>query len=429
MHTCMPFPKRVLPFFGVLIAAAVWPVASVAASPLGVRADFEGASVREVRVNTAESVIEFMPGGDPARGWPCWWFFRIEGMEPSQVITLRLRGSDAIVSGAAPSQRKPLSPVWAMPSQAAFSHDGKTWFQTDKGVREGECMIYRVRAEGASVWVAWGPPYTVQAAGGFVRGAGLGRPGIEARELCRSREGRSVPMLRVCEGPREAARRFGVWIQARQHAWESGSSWVAQGLAEWLLSDSADAEWLRQHAELFVVPVMDADNVATGNGGKDALPHDHNRDWSESPHWNETIAARRFVGDFISQNRMDVFLDLHNPSPGDPTFFYALETEMLPEPARDLRERFLQLGYSHISKGKPFIPISNRPKFTGPAYHPLWRNISANWVAMNANPHTVSLCLETGWNMPSGNTEGYKAVGSRLGAAVCEFLKERPARD
>ena len=68
---------------------------------------------------------------------------------------------------------------------------------------------------------------------------------------------------------------------------------MAQGFAEWLLSDAADAAWLRQHAEIFIVPIMDVDNTATGNGGKDAQPQDHNRDWSPQPHWNEIIAAQR----------------------------------------------------------------------------------------------------------------------------------------
>jgi murein tripeptide amidase MpaA len=73
----------------------------------------------------------------------------------------------------------------------------------------------------------------------------------------------------------------GIWIQARQHAWESGSGWVARGLVEWLLGEDADASWLRLHAELFVVPIMDVDNAATGNGGKEADPRDHNRDWDD----------------------------------------------------------------------------------------------------------------------------------------------------
>jgi hypothetical protein len=47
---------------------------------------------------------------------------------------------------------------------------------------------------------------------------------------------------------------------------------------------------------------------------------------------------------------------------------------------------------------------------------------------MNGNPHTVSLCLETGWNSRNSTTEGYRAVGANLACAVREYLAERAAR-
>jgi hypothetical protein len=236
-------------------------------------------------------------------------------------------------------------------------------------------------------------------------------------------------MLHVMEGDRPPERRFGVWVQARQHAWESGSSWVAQGFTEWLLrADDADAAWLRQHAEIFIVPIMDIDHVATGDGGKDAEPQDHNRDWSEHPHWNEVIAAKGRVTDLIAQGRMDVFLDLHNPAPADRTFFFALPPDLLREPAITLRDRLMELTRARIGKLDPPFPVLDKPKLTGPAYHPLWRQISSNWVAINGNPGTVSLCLETAWNYPSSTTDGYRAVGASLAAAVREYLGERPER-
>ena len=125
---------------------------------------------------------------------------------------------------------------------------------------------------------------------------------------------------------------------------------------------------------------------------------------------------------------MDVFLDLHNPTPDDPTFFYILSDDLLKEPMIGLRNRFIDLAYARISKIKPLIPMSNKPKLIGANYHPLWRQISANWVAMNGNPHTVSLCLETIWNYPNSATAGYRAVGTNLAAAVREYLSERPAK-
>jgi hypothetical protein len=287
-------------------------------------------------------------------------------------------------------------------------------------------MIYTLKPAAASMFVAWGPPYTPSTAAKFVRDMSKTSAHAKAAELCRSREDRPVPMLHVREGERTKTQRFGVWVQARQHAWECGSSWVAQGFGEWLLSDDEEAAWLRQHAEIFIIPVMDVDNTATGNGGKNALPYDHNRDWSPKPHWYETIAAQRMVGGLIDEGRMDVFLDLHNPAPGDPSFFYILPKEMLKEPMISLRDRFIDLAYARISKIKPLIPMSNKPKVTGTSYHPLWRQISANWVSMNGNPHTVSLCLETIWNYKNSTTTGYRAVGANLAAAVQEFLATRP---
>ena len=401
---------------------------SHAAEPLTVTSDFEGASVRDVVIDEPTRSISFMPGGDPVRGWPCWWYFRVSGITPGEPITLRLHGSTATVAQPGLPPKKPLASVWAMPAQATFSTDGKTWRHTDKGQLQDECMIYILKPETTSIFVAWGPPYTPGTATTFVREMADKSPHAKAMELCRSHGDRPVPMLHVQEGERTKAQRFGVWVQARQHAWESGSSWVAQGFAEWLLSDAEDAAWLRQHAEIFIVPIMDIDNTATGNGGKDALPQDHNRDWSAEPHWNEIIAAQRQVGALIEEGRMDVFLDLHNPAPGDPTFFYILSPELLKEPMIGLRDRFIELSYARISKIKPLIPMSNKPKVTGANYHPLWRQISANWVSMNGNPHTVSLCLETIWNYPNSTTEGYRSVGSNLAAAVREYLAERPVK-
>lgn len=399
-----------------------------AADALTIVSDFEGASVRGVEIDQATRSINFMPGGDPVRGWPCWWYFKVNGITQGETITLRLRGSTATTSVPGGPLAKPLASSWAMPEMATFSTDGRTWLHTDKGVKDGEVMTYTIKTDASSMFVAWGPPYTPSTAVAFVEAMSKKSPHAKAEELCRSREGRAVPMLHVQEGGRTKAQRFGVWVQARQHAWESGSSWVAQGFGDWLLSDDADAAWLRQHAEIFLVPIMDIDNTATGNGGKDAQPQDHNRDWSPQPHWNEVIAAQKQVSGLIQDGRMDVFLDLHNPAPGDPTFFYVLESSALKEPMIGLRDRFIELAYGRISKIKPLIPMSSKPKTTGSAYHPLWRQISANWVSMNGNPHTVSLCLETIWNYKNSTTEGYRAVDANLAAAVREYLAERTVR-
>lgn len=405
--------------------------AVAAAGELSVAVDFEGASAREIEIDQEKRVIRFRPGGDPERGWPCWWYLRIDGATPGETLTLQLRGSTETVSkeaaaGTHTGLTKPLASSWAMPERATVSGDGRSWRQTEKGLRQDDAISYTVTADATSMHVAWGPPFTPGDATKLIRTWSEQSPHAKAGELCRSRGGRAVPLLHIREGDLPDDKRFGVWVQARQHAWESGSSWVARGFAEWALSDAAEATWLRRHAEIFVVPIMDVDNAATGNGGKDALPHDHNRDWSDRPVWTETMAAQRKVRELIDAKRLAVFLDLHNPAPGDPTFFYILDEEFMPDKdAIAGRDRLIALSYARISKLKPLIPMSNKPKVTGPKYHPLWKNISANWVALHGNPQTVSVCLETIWNGPTSTTDGYRAVGGALAAATQELLSER----
>jgi hypothetical protein len=394
---------------------------------LTIESDFEGASVRIVHTDDAAQTVRFMPGGDPKRGWPCWWQFRLTGLDIAKPLTLELQASDLPMPQANGSpSNKPLAGEWAMADRASYSVDGKTWKHTEPGQKHDGRMIYILKAESPTLLVAWGPPYTPSRAAAFVHDAASGTASARELELCKSREGRSVPMLRVCEGNRLQTHRFGVWVEARQHAWEAGSSWVCQGFAEWLLGSDKDAAWLRLHAEIFIVPIMDVDNTATGNGGKEALPHDHNRDWMEKPNWNEVAAAQSHIREMAKEGRMDVFLDLHNPAPGDKrAFFYVLPDALVKEPMLTNRNRFIGLATSSV---REVFPMLDKPKEDGPKYHPLWRQISGTWVSMNANPHTVATCLETSWNTPQSTVEGYKAVGAQLAKAVQSYLATMPPR-
>jgi hypothetical protein len=321
---------------------------------------------------------------------------------------------------------KPLAGDWAMPERAFYSIDGKVWQQTKQGRKEGGRVVYTLAVDSPELHVAWGPPYPPARASAFVKDVVTRAASAQSLELTKSREGRSVPMLRISEGDQPKGRRFGIWVQARQHAWEAGSSWVCEGVANWIIGTDPEAAWLRRNAEIYLVPIMDVDNTATGNGGKEALPHDYNRDWMEKPNWKEVAAAQSYVRGFARENRMDVFLDLHNPAPNDKkAFFYVLPDEFVREPMLTKRREFIDSATKAIGE---IFPMLDKPKLTGPKYHPLWKQISATWVSMNANPRTVAVCLETPWNTPSSTVDGYKAVGTALAKTVQTYLSRQPAR-
>lgn len=244
---------RCLLFRAVSITLLLAAQISALADSLVVVADFEGASVADVVIDQTARTINFRPGGQPQRGWPCWWYFRIDGLTPGETLTLRLHAGDpAAQSTPALAAIVREAVAFSMPAQATYSSDGVGWQHTEKGVKEEGVMTSKLQAATPSLYVAWGPPYTPTDAERFVREMSRRHPAATAEELCRSEGDRAVPMI-------------------------------------------------------------------------------------------------------------------------------------------SLRDRFIDLAYQRISRIKPLIPMSNRPKTTGAAYHPLWRQISANWVSMNGNPQTAAI--------------------------------------
>jgi len=395
---------------------------------LTVKTDFEGGSALVDSIDDAKREIHLRPGGDPARGWPCWWFVRIDGLGVGQIATLILRGSERPARNNGADTGKPLSPNWAMPAAAAISDDGLTWRHTDLGTRQPDHISYPLPGTGGPLWVAWGPPFTSRESAALFVGATQAQPEITSVfELARTREGHSVSGLRIAAAGAE--KKPAVWVQARQHAWESGSSWVAEGFAGWLLGAEAEAARLRESAEICIVPVMDVDRVTTGDGGKEADPHDHNRDWTDSPRYPEVAAAQQRLRGFAAEKRLAVFLDLHNPGYNDrrPFFFFgsaalrsgSLEGRKLQHILEANRTRFLGYAATHIAG--PLV-LDPKEHVTGPHYHPLWSQMSHQWVDDHGNPQTLATCLETSWNTPASTTAGYREVGRQLGKAVAAYL-------
>ncbi len=387
-----------------------------------VHTDFEGGSARVLKVDQANRVVRFMPGGTPSRGWACWWAMRLDGLESGKRITFELVPNDQPTRNQGKLSDKPLAGGWSMPDRAALSTDRITWITSSPGTRTTDMIRYEVVPPGDSLWIAWGPMFTPQDTDRLLADLVKQIPNSRSFELARTRENRPVVAWtsRSSEG---TSQRPGVWIQARQHAWESGSSWVARGIVEWLGQRNESANWFIENADIVIVPIMDVDNVTTGNGGKEADPQDHNRDWTDRPIYPEVMAAQRFLKRWSDEGRLDVFIDLHNPAPGDkqPFFFFG-PPELLSDLGRDNRSLFLSIAARQIHGP---LPVREAPRMTGPSYHPLWRQISGQWVTDHGNSHTLSGCLETSWNTPHSDTEGYRKVGEQLGETIVEYVQRR----
>ena len=134
-----------------------------------------------------------------------------------------------------------------------------------------------------------------------------GNPCITVSELCRSRAGRSVPLLRLREGEPAQA----VLFTCRHHAQESMASFALEGLFRALASDEPWARAFRRSFEVLAVPLVDRDGVEDGTQGKFRTPHDHNRDYgAPGGHLYPECAA---IDRLLDERRPAAVLDLHSP--------------------------------------------------------------------------------------------------------------------
>lgn len=390
---------------------------------LKVATNFESGSARVLSLDQQTQTIRITPAGDPKRGIPNWWYVRIDGINTTIPLVLEVEAREDLIPDELTGQGKKTSPGWTWPAQAALSLDGKTWKQTAEGQKINNRMVYQVQPATGTLWLAWGPPFTPTDALNFVNRISQTHSFAKAFSLGRSLEGRPVPALQIAEGSKRANQRPAIWISARHHAWECGGSWVSTGLTEWLVSDDQQARWLRQHAEIFVVPLLDVDHVATGDGGKHGEPQDHNLDWSAQPHWPEVAATQKRILALAKEGRMNMFLDLHNPAPGNKQqTAYVIEKAYMPEKADPRKLRFVDLMIEEFGglKQNPARPPAENPA--------LFHRVSVPWVLEHSNSNTIAFCIETPWNTPSGTPEGYGIVGQKLGSAVEKLLREEAVK-
>ncbi len=393
---------------------------------LAVSTNFESGSARVLAADPDTQTIRIMPAGDPQRGWPCWWYLRVDGIDTAKPLTLEVVASSAIVPAHGPKKAGRLAAAWSFPERATFSTNGTRWAHTPPGERRGNTAVYRMTAGSGTIWLAWGPPFTPKDAETFVERTAQTHPFAKAFILARSREGRPAPALQFSEGEKPAARRPSIWVVARQHAWEAGGTWVGVGFAEWLASGDERAQWLRENAEIFFVPIMDVDRVATGDGGKESLPQDHNFDWSNAPHWPEVAAVQKRVLALKQEGRMSLLVDLHNPGASAREIdLWITPTNLVGALAAQNQQRFADALRREVVEP---IPVKTEPHWDGPGKDPYWQaawhELTCPWVYEHANPSTVAITMETPWNTPASTTDGYRAVGRGLGQAIERFLRQ-----
>ena len=133
-------------------------------------------------------------------------------------------------------------------------------------------------------------------------------PYMAVSEITRSRRNRSVTLIKI-DDPSVTSPKRKLFLASRHHACEMMATYALEGFLRTMLADTPEGRKMREKFTLYAMPFMDTDGVLDGDQGKNRRPHDHARDYGNTPIYPETAAAMKL----IEGEKIDFVLDMHCP--------------------------------------------------------------------------------------------------------------------
>ncbi|XP_058544959.1 cytosolic carboxypeptidase 2 isoform X7 [Neofelis nebulosa] len=147
------------------------------------------------------------------------------------------------------------------------------------------------------------------------------------RTLCRSLAGNTVYLLTITNPsrtPQEAAAKKAVVLSARVHPGESNGSWIMKGFLDFILSNSPDAQLLRDIFVFKVVPMLNPDGVIVGNYRCSLAGRDLNRHYKTI--LKESFPCiwytRNMIKRLLEEREVLLYCDFHGHSRKNNIFLY-----------------------------------------------------------------------------------------------------------
>ena len=295
------------------------------------------------------------------------------------------------------------------PHSAATSTDGINWTWCENFI---DHTHFRYNfSENESRYFAFCIPYVLS---DFERFYDTIKNDVKRTVLAKSEKGRDLPLLTFGNGKRN------IIFTARHHCCESSGSYTLDGVVRAILKNHRS---MLDDYKFHIIPFTDIDGAEEGDQGKNRIPHDHNRDYSESPIYNYTKA----IYEYTKNMDIAVFFDFHSPwcwggLDDEPHLHLGPSVE----PTPDLQEKFSKiLSDLTLSDNGDNIIFKNHVTYIGePANKPDAKN-SKNFFKYERNAN-ISLCIETPYsgNLKNGYTvEQFYYWGGQIAEALYETLK------
>lgn len=298
-----------------------------------IASDFEGGAITRAEVVSPNQVRIAVRGERQRNRQASWYSFRVDEAKRAEQLSIDLvdlpgeynfQPNRGAITG--------VTPGW-------ISYDQRTWTPIETVEYDSQEPRLRlwITPRQSRFWIAHVPPYTNRNFAALRRRV---RRAMQETVIGATPEGRDMVRWRFGNGPRTIVLMF------RQHSWEAGSSFAAEGVVEELLANPA----LGKAATWFLLPLCDPDGVARGGVRFNHAGFDLNRNWDlpDDTKLRPEITAQRNALREIHRLRrsIDIFITLHNTEtneyldgPADPgsRLYEVLKQQTNFDPARPPR--------------------------------------------------------------------------------------------
>lgn len=126
-------------------------------------------------------------------------------------------------------------------------------------------------------------------------------------------------------------------ITARIHPGESVSSYVCNGIVEFLLSNDSKAKKLRQNFIFKIIPMINPDGVIHGNYRSNISGYDLNKKWDNPSkiYHPEIFYLKKLILSIQEIGEVVLFCDLHGHSMKKNMFVYGCHDSMNPKKGKE----------------------------------------------------------------------------------------------
>ena len=204
-----------------------------------------------------------------------WYFFRMDSVKGRDlVLTLSDFVGEYNNKPGACAMGPDIVPVFSMDGE---HYRGVPEVHWDDSAKEATIKLH---AESDSVWIAHQPPYTPRRLASLLEQVDRSDD-ARIEVVGKTVRGRDLYLVTVTDARVPDRDKVTVWLQARQHAWESGTSFVMEGALRFVASDDPDARALRRKVVFKFTPMVDPDGCAGGQVRFNSNSFDVNRHWDE----------------------------------------------------------------------------------------------------------------------------------------------------